>query len=237
MIRISPRAAFASAALAIAASALLAAPTPVRAEQFVLFDVTFTFTKADADNSRPSKSHYYVKGAAINPDRPRDWTKPVDYRNGTVHIRAEVLEKPAGGEPTTWTLCYIPNKGRGNGYGCTGTDPYRETGVYEKDVSMKSFWQNDAIDWTAGIKQMDLVIKDDSGGSGHAHKRKDHERFFPTKMRITMIQVSAGSKYDPSLVPNLPRTTAAAAPATGTVTEDREGCCCARPAPRTIPAG
>ena len=52
---------------------------------------------------------------------------------------------------------------------------------------------------------MDLVIKDGSGGSGHAHKRADSEKFFPTKMRITVIQVSAGSKYDPGLVPNLPR--------------------------------
>jgi len=182
----------------------LAATRAALAEQFVLFDATFTYTKADADNSRPSKSHYYVKGAAINPDRPKDWTQPVDYRNGTVHIRTEVIEKPAGGEPTTWSLCYIPNKGRGNGYGCTGTDVYREKGVYEKDVSMKSFWQNDAIVWSEGIKQMDLVIKDNSGGGGHAHKRADPEKFFPTKIRITMVQVSAGSKYDPSLVPNLP---------------------------------
>ena len=185
----------------------IASPQMALAEQFVLFDVTFTYTKVDADNSRPSKSHYYVKGLALNPERPKDWTQPVDYRNGTVHIRAEVIEKPAGGEPTTWTLCYIPNKGRGNGYGCTGTGLYREKGVYEKDVSMKSFWENDAILWAEGIKQMDLVIKDNSGGGGHAHKRADPEKFFPTKMRITMVQVSAGSKYDPSLVPNLPPAT------------------------------
>src|SRR4051812_47505337 len=57
--------------------AAMAAPPEGRAEQFVLFDVTFTFTKADADNARPSKSHYYVKGAKLNPDRPRDWTAPV----------------------------------------------------------------------------------------------------------------------------------------------------------------
>jgi hypothetical protein len=184
---------------------LCAVPSSVRAEQFVLFDVTFTYTKQDADNSRPSKSHYYVKADRLNPNRPRDWTAPVDYRNGTVHIRAEVLDKPPGGAPTTWTICYIPNKGQGNGYGCTGTEIYREKGVYEKDVSMKTFWQNDAIVWTEGIKQMDLVIKDDSGGQGHAHKRKDSEKFFPTKMRMTVVQVSAGSKYDPSLVPNLQR--------------------------------
>jgi hypothetical protein len=175
------------------------------ADQFVLFDTTFTYTKEDADNSKPSKSHYYVKDKMLNPNRPKDWTSPVDYRNGTIHIRTEVLEKPAGGEPTTWSICYIPNKGQKNGYGCTGTTVYRDAGVYEQDVSMKSFWENDSIVWTEGIKQMDLVIKDNSGGAGHAHKRPDHEKFFPTKVRITVIQVSAGSKYDPSLVPDLPK--------------------------------
>jgi hypothetical protein len=207
----------------------LLAPSVGYAEQFVLFDVTFTFTKADADNSKPSKSHYYVKGDMLNPNRPRDWTAPVDYRNGTVHIRAEVIEKPAGGEPTTWTLCYIPNKGQGNGYGCTGTDLYREEGVYEKDVSMKSFWENDSIVWSEGIKQMDLVIKDNSGGKGHAHKRPDSEKFFPTKMRITMVQVSAGSTYDPSLVPGFPRGTgdAGGKPKSGATGRGEGAECCA----------
>lgn len=175
------------------------------AAQFVLFDVTFSYSKEDADNSKPSKSHFYVKGDLINKDRPKDWTAPIDYRNGTAHIRLEVLEKPAGSEPTTWTICYIPNKGQKNNYGCMGTELYKEKGVYERDVPMTSFWENDSIIWSEGVKQMDLVIKDGSGGSGHAHKRADAEKFFPTKVRITVVQVSAGAKYDPSLVPNLPK--------------------------------
>jgi hypothetical protein len=179
-------------------------PTLARAEQFVLFDATFTYTHEDALNSKPSKSHYYVREPLLNPDRPKDWTSPVDYRNGTIHIRTEVLEKPAGGEPTTWSICYIPNKGQKNGYGCTGTVIYREKGVYEQDVSMTKFWENDSIIWTEGIRQMDLVMKDGSGGQGHVHKRSDPEKFFPTKVRITVIQVSSGAKYDPSLVPGVP---------------------------------
>ena len=177
------------------------ASTPCAAEQFVLFDVTFDYTKEDADHSTPSKSHYYVKDKMLNVDRPKDWTSPIDYRNGTVHVRLEVIDKPAGDEPTTWSICYIPNKGQKNGYGCSGTDIYKKVGVYEKDISMKSFWENDSIVWTEGIKQMDLVIKDNSGGSGHAHKRVDFEKFFPTKIRMTLTQVSAGSKYDPKLSP------------------------------------
>ena len=168
------------------------------ATQFVLFDVEFNYTKQDADNATPSKSHYYVTGDKLNPEVPKDWTAPVDYRNGTVHIRLEVLEKPPGREPTQWTLCYIPNMGQGNGYGCTATDLFLDEGIFEKDVSMTEFWENESIIWTEGIKQMDLVIKDDSGGQGHAHKRADHEKFFPTKVRITMIQVANGATYDSS---------------------------------------
>src|SRR5262245_22881286 len=106
--------------LLVGIATLLLVPSTTFAEQFVLFDVTFTFTKEDADNAKPSKSHYYVRDKMLNPDRPKDWTSPVDYRNGTIHIRTEVIEKPDGGEPTTWSICYIPNKGQKNGYGCTG---------------------------------------------------------------------------------------------------------------------
>ncbi|HVR82982.1 MAG TPA: hypothetical protein VMU54_01640 [Planctomycetota bacterium] len=188
--------------LEMGGASALAMPAPCRGDQFVLFDVTFTFTKEDADNSTPSKSHYYVRGDRVNPDRPKDWTSPVDYRNGTVHIRTEVLEKPEGGQPCTWSLCYIPNKGQKNGYGCTNTGVYKEKGVFERDEPMTKFWENDSIIWSEGVKEMHLVYKDDK--NLHAHKRADFEKFFPTKVRITMVQVAAGAKYDPSLVPNLP---------------------------------
>src|SRR5882757_10069951 len=57
---------------------------------------------------------------------------------------------------------------------------------------------------------MDLVMKDGSGGSGFAHLRPDFEKFFPTTLRITMIQVSAGSTYDPNKVPAITPTDAGA---------------------------
>jgi len=165
----------------------------LHAEQFVLFDVTFTFTKEDALSSKPSQSHYYLKDDRLNPQRPKDWTTPVDHRNGTAHLRVEVLEKPAGDQPTSWSVCYIPYKGQNHGYGCIGTGPYSKTGVIEKDLDMTKFWQNNDIIY--------LVLKDDK--NLHAHKRTDMEKFFPTKVRMTLIQVSKGSTYDPKLVPGL----------------------------------
>jgi len=176
-----------------------------RAEQFVLFDVTFTFTQQEALNSKPSQSHYYLKDDRLNPQRPKDWTAPVDYRNGTVHLRLEVLEKPAGDLPSSWSICYIPYKGQNHGYGCIGTGAYSKMGVIEKDISMTSFWQNNDIVWSEGIKEMHLVLKDDK--NLHAHKRPDPENFFPTKVRMTLIQVSKDAKYDPKRMPDLPSDT------------------------------
>ena len=46
--------------LPAALAALLIAPSSARADQFVLFDVTFPFSKMDADTSTPSQSHSYV---------------------------------------------------------------------------------------------------------------------------------------------------------------------------------
>ena len=174
--------------------------TSVFADQFVLFDATFDLTKEEADKT---KSHLFVKKEMRNKDMPTDWTAPVDYRNGTIHLRLEVLEKPAGDEATTWSVCYIPNKGQKNGYGCTNTPKYTKAGVYENDVKMTEFWENDSIIWSEGIKMMSLVIKDTSGGKGHAHNRKDAEKFFPTKVRFTLVQVSKGDTYDASLVAEL----------------------------------
>ena len=172
-------------------------PATGRAEQFVLIDETFTFTKAEAD---ANNSHYY--GSKLNPERPSDWTQPVDYVNGSVHVRLEVLDKPAGGEITQWVLCYIAQTPIDAGYGCTGTGTYTEEGVYDVDNGM-DFWQHEDIDWTDGVKEMHLVMKDSDDSTGFAHLRPDVEEFFPTTVRITMVQVSAGSTYDPSLVPGI----------------------------------
>jgi hypothetical protein len=179
-----------------------AASTTSHADQFVLFDITYTYTWDDAISSTPSQSHYYLReDNGLNSERPDDWTSPIDYRNGSVHIRAEIMEKPEGGQPATWTLCYIPNEGQGNGYGCTGTGTYAEEGVYESDVSMTDWWENESIIWSEGVREMHLVMKDGSGGSGHIHFRPDDQALFvPTTLRLSMVQVSAGDSYDPSIL-------------------------------------
>lgn len=175
--------------------------TTAYAEQFVLFDQVFTFEEKDAI---PTQSHITVKPDLFAKDTPKDWTQPVDYRNGSLHIRYEVLEKPAGEVPTMWSICFIPNKGQKNNYGCASSPTYTIPGVYDKDEDMTKFWENDSIIWTEGIKMMTLVIKAAKvPGKNHAHLQPDLTKFFPTKIHVTLVQVSKGATYDVSKVPGL----------------------------------
>jgi hypothetical protein len=186
--------------LAIAAGAIVAlAATESRAEQFVLFDATFTYTWDMAINAKPSKSHYYVnEGNWLNKQRPANWMSPVNYRDGKVHIRAEVLEKPPGTQQAGWALCYVANVG---GYGCPYTDYYTKVGVYERDADMHTFYNNTTLQWDKGVKQVDLVYTINGSGSGHITNFPNlKDLTTPTKVRITMVQVSQGSTYDPSIL-------------------------------------
>jgi hypothetical protein len=168
-------------------AALVLVARPSQAQQFVLVDETFTFTKADADKTQ---SHHFVN----NVKQPStNWLMPVDYRNGSVHIRTEVIEKAPGGEITQWSICYF---GQGSSYGCSESGPYTDKTVIDRDVGMTTWWQNETINWSQGVKQMAFVMKDKNEGDGHTHKRKDPEHFFPTTVRITMVQVAKGATYD-----------------------------------------
>lgn len=194
-----------SGPLALTVALLMAFAGEVRAEQFVLFDATFTYTWDMAINAKPSKSHFYVnEGNFLNKMRPANWMSPVNYRNGTVHIRAEVIEKPPGTQQAGWALCYVANVG---GYGCPYTDYYKSTGVYERDIAMTAFYNNTTLQWDRGVKQVDLVYTINGSGSGHVSNFPAlKDAVTPTKVRITMIQVSQGSTYDPSILGMIPAT-------------------------------
>ena len=187
----------------LGASALCAFARPARAEQFILIDATFDYTWDDAINAKPDKSHFYVNEKNfLNTMRPKNWLAPVDYRNGTLHVRTEVFAKPAGDQQVGWTLCYIANVGD---YGCADTTYYKSTGVFDRETKMTEWWQNDKITWDQGIKQVDLIYAINDSGSGHITNYPElKDLTTPTRVRITMVQVSAGSTYDPSIITPTP---------------------------------
>jgi hypothetical protein len=186
---------------AVAAGALFTfAPKASHAAQFILFDDMYTYTFDDAVNSKPSVSHYYVTEKNwLNKQRPTNWTTPDDYGGGTVHMRVEIIDRPDSGQQAGWAICYVDNAGN---YGCPYTDYYTKTGVFEKDASMTTFFQANTIKWATGVKEVDVVYVIDGSGSGHIsmHPTEGH-KVTPITLRMTIVQVSKGSKYDPSIIP------------------------------------
>lgn len=178
----------------------------VNAEQFVLFDKTFNFEKKDAI---PTKSHLRVSLEELPKDMPKNWRSPHNYADGSVYVYLEVLEKPKGDVKTHWSLCYIANKGQnGSSYAVAPSPHYTNTGTFEITRDMKKLWQKDKVVWEQGIKAVTLVTKasiNKSGtkGKAHGHLQPNIDQFFPTKIRVIMVQVSKGSKVDKSKISGL----------------------------------
>jgi len=178
----------------------------LNAEQFVLFDKVFTFEKKDAI---PTKSHLRVSLEELSKEMPKNWRSPHNFADGSVYVYMEVLDKPKGDEKTHWSLCYIANKGQnGSSYAVAPSPHYTETGKFEIVRDMKKLWQKDKVVWEKGIKAVTLVTKASKSkseikGKAHAHLQPNMDLFFPTKIRVIMVQVSEGSKVDKSKIPGL----------------------------------
>ena len=178
----------------------------VNAEQFVLFDKVFSFDKKEAI---PTQSHLKVSLEELSKDMPKNWSSPVNYAEGSLYVYMEVYDKPKGDEKTHWSLCYIANKGQnGSSYACASSPHYTSTGTFEATRDMTKLWQKDKVVWSQGIKMITLVTKASDNKSGvkgkaHAHMQPNMDLFFPTKIRVVMVQVSKGAKVDKSKIPNL----------------------------------
>ena len=151
------------------------------AEQFVVVDVSYTHS---ADTTKDS--HFYVKPPA---DAPKDWTKPIDYSMGSVHILIDVKTKPAGDTPTKFQICFEGTPA----YGCTTQSPtYMKTGRVEWDSPFKDFWYGGDVDWAQGIKQIPLILKDTNNG-----KPAGDPKYMPTDLHVQVTLVSPGAKFVP----------------------------------------
>ncbi|HKU40967.1 MAG TPA: hypothetical protein VJR89_22550, partial [Polyangiales bacterium] len=152
-----------------------------RAEQFVLVDLSYTHS---ADTTKDS--HYYPKLPA---DTPKNWTQPVDYSKGSVHIVLDVKTKPAGDAPTKYQLCFEGTPS----YGCTLQSPtYTKAGRVEWDSPFSAFWYESTVDWSQGVKAMPMILKDDMN-----NKPAGDPKYMPTDLHVQVTLVSAGSKFMP----------------------------------------
>jgi hypothetical protein len=166
----------------LAALVLLVAASSLHAQelgQFVLIDATFTATAQNTE-----KSQYTVAPLAA---APANWTSPIDYRQGSIFVRFEILEKPT----TKSTLCNVCFENSGT-LTCMPYPPaYTRPSVFTSAPTMKTFWQFDVYDWTKKVDHVYVVVKD---GTNEKLVQGDSQ-FFPSKMHITVTVVPPGKEY------------------------------------------
>jgi hypothetical protein len=159
---------------------LLVCARPVAAQQLVVLDETYTAT---ADNT--SDSHYRVPPDVGTPD---NWRSPVDYAAGSAHVRLEVLAKPSA-QKTLYNLCYEATPS----YACMPYSPaYTAPGVYDFEYPFSAFYQYDMVDWSQGVNQLALILKDEGGT-----KKQGDPAFYPTTIHVTLTLLAPGETYVP----------------------------------------
>jgi hypothetical protein len=162
-------------------AAALLAPGLARAEQIVLFDITYTH---DASND----AHHGISGAALN--QPANWTSPINYAQGTIHFYQEVMTKPSD-KDTIIDFCLISVRD----YGCIETFIYKTVGLHETVRSMagKDVDKRNVIDFTQKMRSIQMVLK--TPAPTYINGGSPKSDFLPSKMRFVATLVSPGGTY------------------------------------------
>lgn len=164
-------------------SCVLACSLRARADQVTLVDEAYTHSAMNT-----SDSHYRVTPKP----GPKDWTKPVNYAGGSVHMLLEVKTKP-GDAQTRFQVCFE----KGSNAACAVQSPTytrpTQTRALEWDDPVSNFWNGSTMNWASGVDKIALILKDNNNG-----KPQGDPKFVPTELHVVVTLVSAGSKYDPA---------------------------------------
>jgi hypothetical protein len=158
------------------------------AAQFVVADATYTHSAQTTTDS-----HYRVNPAA---GTPANWTSPVDYANGSAHVRLEVKTKPNTTTQTCFQVCFEATQN----YGCTDiSKPYTTTGVYEWDTPFSRFFTPGPVPWERGILKVALLLKDTKNVKPAPENvgAATSALYMPTDVRVTVTIISSGSIFQP----------------------------------------
>lgn len=171
---------------------LLTLATTTLAAQVVVTEVTYTHS---ATTTRDS--HYIVPPLQ---GTPSDWVSPVDYSHGTAVVRLEVFTKPTN-IATRFQICFEGSPS----YACTNQAPaYTTTGVYTWTTPFTSFYQYSQLNWSQGVRDIALILKDTSNGKPAPENvgATESAKYMPTRIRVTVTLVSPGSTYVPPADPD-----------------------------------
>ena len=182
-------------ALGACVALALAAPSAC-AQQIVVAEAEYTHSAQTTKDS-----HFRVKPT---PETPADWTSPVDYAHGSVHVRLEVKTKPSD-TPTRYQICFEMKQN----YCCTDQAPvYTTIGKYDWDTEIEKLWRPGPVDFAQGILQSALILKDTNNVKPAPENvgAETAALYMPTDLRVTVTLVAAGDTYQSPDAPQMPTT-------------------------------
>jgi tetratricopeptide (TPR) repeat protein len=172
------------------------------ADQFVGLDVAITH---EMPNPGACK---FMRAAKVCEDLPSNWIEPVNYAEGTVHMRLEVMSKPTE-TPILYQLCVLgPRSAEGwRGQMCSRNQKVTKPGIYEWEQRLSTFHKSHGeIDFSTGIGTFKCAVKDRKNVyidtkyecAGRWAGSPDFALYYPMEVRFRAVFVSKGATYDPN---------------------------------------
>lgn len=157
----------------------------------------------------PKDSHY-IKGRDKWPGIPDNWRAPVNYYDGTIYYRVEVLEKPDE-ETLTSVIMRVTtevHEGTHNVWLGHGVCTFREKGVhyFQQPVhAHRPFIRDTKFSFEKPLYEMQLVVADSRGAVVHRVVEQAHNKFqgspnlglyLPLKVRYSAVVVAKGEQFE-----------------------------------------
>jgi hypothetical protein len=138
---------------------------------------------------------------------PDDWTTPVNYAQGTLQVRIEVLEKPNDTITSGLILRLITEKHGGNHsiWFCSETCKFNRTGIFHfsEPVAAGKRHYGPHFRFDRPLYEAQLIVTDDARGIVHKGWERgwkgepDLTAYLPLKARFSAIVVAPGSTFAP----------------------------------------
>lgn len=177
---------------AAGAALLWAFPAAAQDTQFTLLDTAYI-------HSTSTKAFSFFP---LPPGVPENWRSPVNYAEGTIHMRLEVLSKPST-RGVNYQICIFQDEHSSAKHACARYQFFAGPGVYTWEQSLPTIFQYGNLDWSRRMLDTMLVVKDKDGdpvddrfGFGGAWDGSpDFSLYYPMEVRFKAVIVAKGATF------------------------------------------
>ncbi len=129
--------------------------------------------------------------------------EPHDYGNGTLYLRVVVESRPSS-QPVMLQLCLVPGDVSVISPACSDTSQLvlPASGAVETSIAVSQLASGGSIDWSRGVAQVLLVLRDDQGRPlddrytrGDDGRPLDLSPYYPMTLKVNAVLVPAGGSF------------------------------------------